>query len=209
MFKRMKEIPKFYNSLEETKKEIFSLLFQGIKKRKSNFHNTVLTTIGIDNKPKSRTVVLRNFSEDNLTISIHSDLRSTKIIEIEQNNNISLLFYDPQKKIQLRVEGNANVEKSNKDSWKKLSNWSRRCYLAVDHPGTISIEPSSGFPEKFSNQAPSDEESGEGLKNFSVIKMFILKMEWLYLASQGHRRALFEVDRSISKIKIKSRWLIP
>ena len=29
----MKELPKFYNSLEETRKEIFSLLFQGVKKK--------------------------------------------------------------------------------------------------------------------------------------------------------------------------------
>ena len=31
----MRELPKFYNCLEETRKEIFSLLFQGMKKRKS------------------------------------------------------------------------------------------------------------------------------------------------------------------------------
>ena len=94
----MKEIPRFYNSLEETKKEIFSLLFQGVNKRKSNFHNTVLNTIGIDKKPKSRTVVLRNFSEEDLTINIHSDLRANKINELNENNNTSLLFYDHQKK---------------------------------------------------------------------------------------------------------------
>ena len=209
MFKKMKEIPRFYNSLEETKKEIFSLLFQGVNKRKSNFHNTVLNTIGIDKKPKSRTVVLRNFSEEDLTINIHSDLRANKINELNENNNTSLLFYDHQKKIQLRVEGTAKIEKSNKTSWEKLSNWSRRCYLSIEKPGTISESPSSGFPSKFSDEAPSDKESEEGIKNFSVIKIFIFKIEWLYLASQGHRRALFEVNRSLSKIKVKSRWLIP
>ena len=54
----MRELPKFYNSLEETRKEIFSLLFQGVKKRKSNFHNLVLNTIDLQNKPDARTVVL-------------------------------------------------------------------------------------------------------------------------------------------------------
>ena len=65
----MKELPKFYNSLEETRKEIFSLLFQGVKKRKSNFHNLVLNTIDLQNKPDARTVVLRSFSQEDLTKS--------------------------------------------------------------------------------------------------------------------------------------------
>ena len=130
-------------------------------------------------------------------------------IHSNENNNTSLLFYDHQKKIQLRVEGTAKIEKSNKISWEKLSNWSRRCYLSIEKPGTISESPSSGFPSKFSDEAPSDKESEEGIKNFSVIKIFIFKIEWLYLASQAHRRALFEVNRSLSKIQVKSRWLIP
>ena len=75
----MKEIPKFYNCLDETFKEIISLLYQGFKKRKSNFHNTVLCTVNSDLKPEARTVVLRNFSMEDFTIKIHSDNRSNKI----------------------------------------------------------------------------------------------------------------------------------
>ena len=110
----MKELPKFYNSLEETRKEIFSLLFQGVKKRKSNFHNLVLNTVDLQNKPDARTVVLRSFSPEDLTIGIHTDNRSEKVEHLKNNNFSCLVFYDDQKKIQLRIRGIANLEKSKK-----------------------------------------------------------------------------------------------
>ena len=205
----MKEIPKFYNSLEETKKEIFSLLFQGVKKRKSSFHNTVLNTLSVTNKPDARTVVLRDFDTEKLTINIHSDLRAQKIIQLKKNNNVCLVFYDHQKKIQLRVRGTASIEQSLKDSWNKLSNWSRRCYLSEATPGIISQKPTSGFPDALALEAPSSEESEDGLKNFCVIQISINEIEWLFLASQGHRRAIFNIERNKSKIDVNGKWLVP
>ena len=191
----MKEIPKFYNCLEETKKEIINLLFQGVKKRNSKFHNLVFTNVDFNNYPEARTVVLRNFCTDEFIINIHSDSRSNKVSQLNKNKNVCLIFYDDQKKIQLRVRGIAEIDKSNKESWEKLSNWSRRCYLTTENPGMICEKPSSGFPTIFSNEAPSKEQSEEGFTNFTLIKVFINQIEWLYLASQGHRRALFEVSR--------------
>ena len=208
-FQKMKEIPKFYDCLEETKKEIFSLLFQGVKKRKSNFHNLVLNTLGMDNNPNSRVVILRNFSSQELTVNIHSDFRACKISEIQKNKNVSLVFYDDSKKIQLRVRGEAKVLQSSEKSWIKLSTWSRRCYLTTKKPGSVSGFPTAGFPEVYKNDAPTIRESEEGLKNFSVIKVFIKEIEWLYLASQGHRRALFEIKREDKDIKVVSKWLVP
>tara|TARA_Y100000589_G_C27054261_1_gene588588 strand:- start:114 stop:731 length:618 start_codon:yes stop_codon:yes gene_type:complete len=205
----MKQYPKFYNDLEETKKEILSLLFQGVKKRKSNFHNTILNTVGLNQKPESRTVVLRGFSANELSIKIHSDVRSKKISEIKKNENVSLVFYDPQKKIQLRIRGFAKIKEAELDSWKNLNTWSRRCYLTTLAPGMVTENPSSGFPENFESNAPTFDESEKGFKNFSVIKILIDQIEWLFLASQGHRRALYSVIRKKSKIDIKSKWLVP
>ena len=205
----MKNLPKFYDCLEETKKEIFSLLFQGVKKRKSNFHNLVLSTMGLDNNPNSRVVILRNFSPEELSINIHSDFRADKITEIKKNKKVSLVFYDDNKKIQLRIRGKAKILEFTKKSWIKLSNWSRRCYLAIDKPGSESKFPTAGFPENYKNEAPKTEESELGQKNFSVIHVFIDEIEWLFLASQGHRRALYKIERQNSEIKVKGKWLVP
>tara|TARA_B100000700_G_C14978968_1_gene825363 strand:+ start:877 stop:1494 length:618 start_codon:yes stop_codon:yes gene_type:complete len=205
----MKTLPKFYNDLDEIEREIYNLLIQGVKKRKSNFHNAVLGSVSYDNKPEIRTVVLRDFSQKNLNIKIHSDLRSKKIKELEKNNNISLLFYDEKKKIQIRVRGLARIHKSYEPSWTKLSNWSKRCYLTSKAPGEESSDPTSGFPEKFSQDAPQNHESKKAIKNFSVIEIELNQIEWLFLASQGHRRAIFNVIRQEKNIYLEKKWLVP
>ena len=204
----MKEVPKFYNDLDRTMQEIEYLLSRGVKDRKSNFHYTVLSTIN-NKAPESRTVILRNFNKDIFELNIHSDLRSGKINQIENNNNVSCLFYDDKKKIQIRINGLAKIEKSYQPSWEKLSNWSKRCYLSEKKPGTEVAKPSSGFPERFMNESPNDKDSIEGLKNFALVKVMISSIEWLYLASQGHRRAVFKIFRKDSPLSIKKKWLIP
>ena len=204
----MKELPKFYNDLDLTLKEIEYLLSRGVKDRKSSFHYTMLSTIN-DKFPESRTVILRNFNKDRFELNIHSDLRSGKINQIENNNNVSCLFYDDKKKIQIRIIGLAIIEKSYQPSWEKLTNWSKRCYLSEKKPGTEVTKPSSGFPERFVNESPNDKDSIEGLKNFALIKVMISSIEWLYLASQGHRRAVFKIFRKDSPLSIKKKWLIP
>jgi len=106
----MREVPNFYNNLDLTLQEIECLLIRGVKDRKSSFHYTMLSTI--NNKiPESRTVILRNFNKDIFELNIHSDLRSEKINQIETNNNVSCLFYDDKKKIQIRINGIEKIEK--------------------------------------------------------------------------------------------------
>ena len=204
----MREVPKFYNDLDLTLQEIEHLLTRGVKDRKSSFHYTMLSTVN-KKTPESRTVILRNFNKDIFELNIHSDLRSEKINQIETNNNVSCLFYDDKKKIQIRISGIAKIEKSYQPSWEKLTNWSKRCYLSESKPGTEIARPSSGFPVRFVNESPNDEDSIEGLKNFAVIKVMINSIEWLYLASQGHRRAIFKILRKDSPFSIYKKWLIP
>ncbi len=204
----MREVPKFYDNLDLTLQEIEYLLSRGVKDRKSSFHYTMLSTIN-NKTPESRTVILRNFNKDIFELNIHSDLRSDKINQIETNKNVSCLFYDDKKKIQIRINGIAKIEKSFQPSWEKLSNWSKRCYLSEKKPGTEVAKPSSGFPKRFTNESPNDEESFGGLKNFAVIKVVISSIEWLYLASQGHRRAIFKILRKNSNLNISKKWLIP
>ena len=56
------------------------LLFvsRGVNDRKSGFHNIVLSTVDENNNPDARTVILRGFNSEEMTINIHSDGRSKK-----------------------------------------------------------------------------------------------------------------------------------
>ena len=204
----MRELPPFYNNLELTFEEIKGLLKRGVKDRKSSFHYTTLSTVDEKSTPQSRTVILRSFDDENFLINIHSDYRASKVKDIKKNKKISLSFYDDKKKIQLRIRGDAHIKKSYENSWLKLSNWSRRCYLSENIPGSYEDQPSSGFPEEFSVSSPSNEESKKGIENFCLILIEIKNIEWLYLASQGHRRAIFNINRN-DKLLVESSWMIP
>ena len=205
----MKEIPKYYDNLDLTLEEILGLIHRGVKDRKSGFHNFVLATSSFKNEPDARTVVLRGFDSEKMEISFHSDLRSQKINQLIKNKNVCLVFYDEKKKIQLRIRGKTNIKKSFHEAWNKLTNWSKRCYLTENPPGQESRKPSSGFPEEFAFDAPTLEQTKDVLKNFGQIRVSINEIEWLFLASQGHRRALFKINRDNSNLSIESKWLVP
>ena len=206
----MKNTPSFYNDLNLIEKEIIEQLVRAAHSRKSDFHTPIFTTVNKENKPNSRTVVLRNFIKEEWVLIVHSDVRSQKIIDIESNPNICMTFYDKKEKMQLRISAKAEIQSNYKESWEKLSNWSRRCYLSIEKPGMEVSKPSSGFEEKYSNTAPLENESLAGKENFCCIVSKVDCIEWLYLDSNGHRRAIFNITRPNNRITVmKKAWLVP
>ena len=82
---------------------------------------------------------------------------------------------------------------------------SRKCYLAEKAPGTVSISPNPGYPKELEGKNPKIEDTEIGFENFCVIESKIDEMEWLYLASQGHRRALIKINEN----NVTTEWLTP
>jgi 3-hydroxyisobutyrate dehydrogenase len=80
---------------------------------------------------------------------------------------------------------------------------SRKCYLVDNGPGTESPSPTSGLKPELDNFEFTMEQSEVGYKNFTVIQCTIKRMEWLYLAAKGHRRARFDIGNN------KEQWLVP
>ena len=95
---------------------------------------------------------LRGAFQERNTLRFHTDIRSEKIEFIKNNNEIYFLFYNKERKIQVRAAGNAIIHYKNKtteEAWKKTQVISRKCYLASNAPGTRSEIPTSGIPESF------------------------------------------------------------
>ncbi len=206
----MKTYPNFYNNLSLVEVKVCEILKDAAKNRRSDLHTPVLCSVDELNRPNARTVVLRGFFANEWLVLFHSDLRSKKIVEIRNNPNVSMVFYDKSKKIQVRINGKAKIDDKLKNSaWDKLTNWSRRCYLSMKSPGEKTLRANSGFENMYSKLAPSDEQSDLGKKNFSCVVVEINCIEWLYLASEGHRRALFNIIRNKKKLQVKKEWLVP
>ncbi|MCF8262796.1 MAG: pyridoxamine 5'-phosphate oxidase family protein [Melioribacteraceae bacterium] len=187
--------------------QLFEKLKLGAEKANHEFHTFSFATI-YNSVPKIRTVVLRKVDIEKGEIIFHTDIRSGKIAEIAENPMVSCLFYSRLLREQIRIEGNAKIftkgELFEKQWLNSLPN-SRKCYLAENAPSSKIDKPISTIPEKFSKRNPTSGESESGKKNFAVVTIKIEKIDWLYLRSGGHIRALFRKEGN----DWLSNWLVP
>ncbi|MDC1112235.1 pyridoxamine 5'-phosphate oxidase family protein [Candidatus Pelagibacter sp.] len=197
--------PAYYEDLVEVQNKYWSILDDAVTNRGSPFRIPVFMCAH-QNEIDGRIVVLRKSDRKNNLLQFHTDFRSPKVEIIKKNNKASLLFYDKEEKIQLRVKVDCVVNNQNsitEESWKKTQHISRRCYLTDSPPGTSSEHPTSGMISKLEDFDFTMDQSEEGYKNFTVIQCKIKSVEWLYLAAKGHRRAKFDLENN------KDSWLVP
>jgi hypothetical protein len=201
------QVPDFYNNKDLIFDEIWTLLARGVVDRSEDFR---LPTVIVNKGELSdgRIVVLRGAFKEKRVLRFHTDLRSSKISALKNNNNIYFLFYNKKRKIQVRAKGVATIHYQNevtKEAWAKTQVISRKCYLASQAPGSVSDTPHPGYPKELEGKNPNIEDTEIGFDNFCVIESKINEMEWLYLASQGHRRAKILIKDQ----KIITDWLTP
>jgi len=197
--------PSFYEDFIGIKTKIWSMLDNAIKDRSSQFRIPVFIC-GSQDDFDGRIVVLRKSDQSNNLIQYHSDIRSNKIAKLKNNKNASMLFYDKDEKIQVRLKVECTVNHDNeitKESWLKTGHMSRKCYLVDNGPGTETLSPTSGLKPELDNFEFTMEQSEAGYKNFTVIQCKVKSIEWLYLAAKGHRRARFDLENN------KEHWLVP
>jgi pyridoxamine 5'-phosphate oxidase len=195
--------PSYYNDLDETLAESWRLIARGVADRRSAFHHPTVATLAMDGRPRLRTVILRACDVSHRSLRFHTDVRSEKVSEIRRDPRASLHFYEPSSKIQLRLEGVATVNMDNDvadAAWAESRDFSRQAYGIMPGPGAeIPAGADFTLPE------PSHEATAPGRVNFCAVTVKIKSLEWLYLASAGHRRALFRWDSSGAK----GQWLTP
>jgi pyridoxine/pyridoxamine 5'-phosphate oxidase len=198
-------LPDWYNQLDGTLKAAFAALERGVADRRSHFHHPVIATTGLDGRPRQRTMILRAFDRNMRQLRVHTDFRSEKIDEIARDPRISALFYDPGQKFQIRLEGHAQSHRADplaQKAWQNAQRMSQACYGTSPAPGSI-------IPQGGAFSLPSTDDAAAlaaGQAHFTAIVITIERLEWLYLAFEGHRRALFTWDAAGI---LHQSWLAP
>jgi len=175
----------------------------GIQKAKHDYHSFVFSTVS-KNSPDSRTVILRDFDEHKPAIWFHSDRRSKKILHLEENENVSALFYDKSRKVQLRINGIADIEEDiehNKKIWDSMKPESKLCYMGPYAPSQKISQFEPNTLEKSAHDLDKEDEH-LGLSRFCRIRITIKKLDWLKLDYKGHQRLEFKFGK-----KIKTQWI--
>ena len=195
------QTPAFYNDLDAAYAEAWRLLDDGVSNAKAPFHLPAVATIGRAGDPRVRTVVLRASERDGPWLQFHTDRRAPKVAEIQAEPRVALHFYDRAAKLQLRVRTHAIVHGEDavaRAAWDKTRSFSRVCYRIDPAPGTPLAAP-DGYAE------PEPEDPDIGFETFRVVRAHVREIEWLYLAGQGHRRALFQPGAE----GVAASWLTP
>ena len=201
----MAEVP---DSLDGVLRQIWSSIARGVKDRRHGFHSPAVATQG-PNGPDIRTVVLRDCRESLRRVTFHTDMRSAKVAALRQFCGVAWLFYDPARKTQIRLSGRATVHHGDAraaEGWARTRDFSRRCYCIPVAPGSAVAGPSGGLPEGMETRAPTTEESERlGWPHFAVVDTVADRLDWLWLAHDGHRRAGF----TWADGTWRGAWLIP
>jgi hypothetical protein len=192
------KLPDSYSHIDETLDSAKLILSEAVSNSQTLFHTPVVSTIH-ENKIVSRVMVLREFNFDKKILRFHTDNRAAKIDNLTKNSSSTVIGYDADLKIQIKMQGMAKVhidDEVTKMAWNESTPRSKKCY-SVKGGSSKKIE----NPEDYDI---TNFEVEDGYKNFAVIIFNFLSLEFLYLKSSGHRRALHDWHDNYS-----STWLVP
>jgi pyridoxamine 5'-phosphate oxidase len=201
--------PPYYNDLRLSLAEAQSMVDAGAKDRRRAAHCPVVATIDGKGVPSQRIMILRAVDWHQRQLRFHTDLRSSKVREAN-GDAVSVLFYEPDAKIQLRLTGRGVVAPDGAETdaaWNGSTLFARRCYMAKDAPGMAASAPVSGLPDWIEGQQPTADDIAPARPNFAALLVHFDSIEWLYLANCGHRRARWQWDEAAQDWH--GSWLIP
>ena len=202
--------PEFYDDLSLSFAKAQSLIEPGATERRSDAHCPTVATLDANGLPSQRVMILRHVNWAARKLRFHTDARSTKTLTLSERNAASVLFYLPEAKIQLRLNGTISVTTIGDEvdqAWNNATLFARRAYMATTAPGTVAEEPVSGLPAFIEGRQPTEEDIAPARENFALLHVEFDTVEWLYLANSGHRRARWRWD--VDAANWKGRWLIP
>ena len=192
------KLPDSYSHIGETLDSAKLILSEAVSNTQTLFHTPVVSTMN-ENKIVSRVMVLREFNFDKKILRFHTDNRAAKIDNLTKNPSSTVIGYDADLKIQIKMQGEAKVhidDEVAKIAWNESTPRSKKCYSVkggsskkIENPGDYDI---------------TNFEVEDGYQNFAVIIFNFLSLEFLYLKSSGHRRALHDWYDDYS-----STWLVP
>ena len=192
------QLPDEYNEISQTLESANLILTNAVENAKTLFHTLAVSSID-DNQIATRVMVLREFNLKERYIRFHTDYRAAKIDHYSENNSASVLGYDPNLKIQIKLQGSMSIHYNDhvtQAAWEGSTTRSKKCY-SVKGGSTLQISDPKEYDLKDGNIE-------DGYINFAVLKFSFDSLEFLHLKSSGHRRALHSW-----KEEFESSWLVP
>lgn len=153
-------------------------LRDAVKNRHNPWRTPAVANAGADG-PEVRTVVLRAVHRDEARLSFHTDARSDKVLQLQNQGTLSWVFYGANEDEQLRCWGRVKLHCSDtlaKQAWDQLHPSGRALYCEQAIPGT-PWRPDEQILERV-----------PGFDNFLLVHCSVSEMDWLRLAPECNVR---------------------
>jgi len=189
------------HSLDKAFTDVHDQLKRAGVDKNHKFRFFSVATLKSDEKtiPQSRMVVLRSFSDD-WAFEFYTDHRSSKANEIESNPVISALFWDPPKRVQVRIEANVtlhNLDDVAASRWKDVQGEAQKAYTSTIAPGSEIKTPDEAheWPEAFSSDY------------FCVVSCRAVKIKVLQISGMEH--LAFRCRKQAGSDGWQKSWIAP
>ncbi|KAA9006999.1 pyridoxamine 5'-phosphate oxidase family protein [Histidinibacterium aquaticum] len=153
-------------------------------------HWPVLATIDPEGRPQQRTLVLRGADRAAGMLTLMTDADSAKVRELRDRPRASVLTWDAESRLQLRLACTVTLRENDRDVWSGLGETARQNYGKTPPVGTEIA-------------APLDYEITPAPGNLAILRLTVESLEVLHLG-ETHRRAVFS-----RKEDWRGRWLSP
>lgn len=186
----------FDSDLSKISDQCWHLLHHGVTSYKKPFHFAVFTSIE-NHFPSARTVIIRGVDVDSKMIRFNTDIRSPKFAQLNDNPNVSWLFYDEGLRIQMRCKAVASLHVNDavaEQGWEEAKLNCKITYMSPHAPGTYLDEP---YLLDLNRSDIPDDELHAARNNFAIVQTKVLSLDWVFLHYKGNRRAFFDYEKNI------------
>lgn len=193
--------------LETLPAQLWRDLERAVADEASPFRTPVLGTTNLF-ECAMRMVVLRHADGAKRELVCYSDARAQKVHQLKLCEQAHWLFYDPTRRLQLRVSAHTMVHVNDgiaAEHWQKLPLANRRNYCANQPPGTDIHAPGDAIDPALKAPTVTRKQLEIGYENFAVLVSTVDQIEFLQLADEGNVRAVF----NWTVAKWSGLWLVP
>lgn len=197
------------DNLEQLFKAIWNSLSQACHDREHPWKFPVVSNAVFNGNravSEQRIVVLRRCSAETSRLFFHTDSRSAKFQQLQDNPHLHWLFWNPEQRVQLRMHSLVTLhhqsERSEKE-WEDTPPGSLKVYSQVLAPARSLSCPRP--PHVLDHDRRYDrEELSAGKPFFVLVEAQILNMDWLSIGGEAQQRAYFK--RCATPAETPSGW---
>jgi len=179
----------------ELRDEAWAHLARGASGPLHAMHLVTLATVGVDNRPGARILVLRGADRASGRLWFHTDRRSPKVADLRANPYACVVAYDHRDGVQMRLSGTASLHESDAVAdrhWEQLEATMRYLYIGPHDPGKEILSTDPRLPRNLEDVPASM--TLHSRTNFAVIQVQIESIDWFQVVGGAARRAVMQAD---------------